>query len=406
MTAGVNARVFTRNQLIALVALVVLAIVAGTTAYTRFTTNDDYQITAQFVATPGLYEHNAVAILGVATGKVVSVTPRSGYVEVVMSLPKGTKIPAGAQAVLMAPNPVSDRTVELSPPYTGGPVMAAGDTIPLAKTVVPLELDQVYDAVSNLSNALGLKGANSDGQLSAVLHAFAQLADGNGKDLHTAITSIAAALPALTKNPDDLKNLVNGLDALTRTLAAHDATINSLYSDLASSTGQLADDRQIIASAVANLQRGMEQVATFIKANQENLGASVRNLSATMAAVMAEQDALIKTFDTAPLGFQNFNNTIETNGPCPSATAAPHNCEVLWGRLDLTKDASDFIKTYCGNSVLGSLIPIILGNAYLANSSALDTTCGAELGLQQNRPGPPGSPDTPDLDLTHQLGSK
>ncbi|MEO6885933.1 MAG: hypothetical protein ABI232_06555, partial [Jatrophihabitantaceae bacterium] len=71
-------RVFTRNQLIALVVIVALVIAGAVTAFNRLTSNDDYRITAQFVATPGLYEHNAVDILGVPTGSIVSVTPRSG----------------------------------------------------------------------------------------------------------------------------------------------------------------------------------------------------------------------------------------------------------------------------------------------------------------------------------------
>ncbi len=120
---------------------------------------------------------------------------------------------------------------------------------------------------------------------------------------------------------------------------------------------------------------------------------------------MSEQKALIQTFDTAPLGFQNFNRAIDPNAPCLSGTGAPNNCSALWGRLDTTAGAADLIRAYCG-TLPDSFLPIILSNVGLAHATATDTACGAEIGLLQKRPGPPGAPKTPDLDLTHNLGSR
>jgi virulence factor Mce-like protein len=393
--------------LLATAAVVVLA--AGATAVALVGSGpDEYRITAQFRATPGLYPDNGVDILGVPTGHVVSVTPHPSYVEVVMALPTNVKVPANATAVLMAPNPVSDRFVELTPPYTDKTrtVLAHGAVIPLARTVVPLELDQIYDSVSDLSTLLGPSGANKNGELSSVLHAFAQLADGNGTDLHGAIERIAAALPALTAHPNDLKNLIDGLDTLTRKLAAHDSTIEALYGDLAAATTQLADERQTLSAAISNLQRGLAEVASFIRTNEQHLGGAVQNLNTTISAVMSEQKALIQTFDTAALGFQNFNRTIQPGGPCRSADGAPHDCTVLWGRLDLPVDAWPFVQRYCGDSVLYPLLPILAANAGLAEKSATDTACGAEIGLLAKRTGPPGSPKTPNLDLSRFLGTR
>lgn len=389
----------------AAVAGVALLSVAGFVIYRLFIHVDTYTITARFTATPGLYSGNRVDILGVPTGTVESLTPTPDYVEVVLSLPAGVKVPADAKAVLMAPNPVSDRFVELTPPYTGGPVMAPGAVIDLRDTVVPLELDSVYSSVDSLSKSLGPAGANSHGALSAVLHSLAQLAGGNGKDLHTVIERLAAALPALTEHPDDLAGLVRGLDQLTSHLVAHDSAINALYDDLASATGRLADERSTISVAIANLQQGLAQVADFLRSDRAHIGSSVQNLNRTIAAVVAEQKALIQTFDTAPLGFQNFNRAIDSHAPCLTATGAPDNCTALWSRIDTADGAAEFVKAYCG-TVPDSLTPIILWNLGLAHATATQTACGAEVGLLQKRPGAPGMPRQPDFDLTHYLGSR
>jgi virulence factor Mce-like protein len=396
---------FGRRALITATATLAVFVALAFTLYYVFVQQDTYRITARFTATPGLYPSNAVDILGVPTGKIDSVTPHAGYVDVVLSLPTTVKIPANAKAVMMAPNPVSDRFVELTPAYTGGPTLKPGSVIGLPDTAVPLELDSIYSAVDSLSKDLGPGGANAHGDLSAVLHAFANLANGNGADLHAAIEQIAAALPALTQHPDQLKQLITGLDQLTGKLVTHDSTINALYDDLANATGQLADERSTISAAISNLQTGLAEVAQFLKTNQAHIGSSVRNLNTTLAAVMAEQHALIQTFDTAPLGFQNFNRAIDLNSPCLTPTGAPNNCAALWSRVDTSAQAGVLVNTYCGNEA-DSLFPIILSNLGLAKATATDTACGAEVGLLQKRPGPPNSPKTPDFDLTHYLGSR
>lgn len=393
-----------RRRTVTLIVLGLIALVAlVSVVYTVLFRQSTYRITAQFASAPGLYDHNDVDVLGVPTGKVVSVRPGPSYVTVVLSIPSDVKIPANAGAVVMVPNPVSDRFVELTPAYTGGPTMPAGTVIPLARTAIPLEVDQVFSAVDNLSKSLGPSGANSEGALSSALHAIARLADGHGTDVHDAVQAISAALPALTSNPKALQTLLISLDKLTKTLAARNDTINSLYGDLASATSQLSSERDVLAGAITNLQAGLAQVASFIKANQANLGSSVKDLASTISALMKEQKALVTTFDTAALGFQNFNNAITPNGPCLSATGAPHNCGGLWARLTLSKDVSDFIKPYCGSGVASPMLPILLANAHLGPTRAKDTLCGAEIGLVQNQQGPPGAPATPDLDLAHYL---
>ncbi len=118
---------------------------------------------------------------------------------------------------------------------------------------------------------------------------------------------------------------------------------------------------------------------------------------------MKEQDALIKTFDTAALGFQNFNNADRPDGALrrqvrqlPRAVRPARPDEATPRRS---------CKNYCGNSVVYSLLPI-LAHATLGcgSGSPIHTLCGAEIGLLQGQPGAPQAPHSPDLDLTHYSG--
>jgi hypothetical protein len=53
-----------------------------------------------------------------------------------------------------------------------------------------------------------------------------------------------------------------------------------------------------------------------------------------------------------------------------------------------------------------NLFPIILHDLGHGSATATNTACGAEIGLLQGRTGPPGAQKTPDLDLTHYVGSR
>ena len=53
--------------------------------------------------------------------------------------------------------------------------------IPLSRTSVPLEIDELSESLSRVSEALGPDGANADGALSDLLDTAAENLDGNGR---------------------------------------------------------------------------------------------------------------------------------------------------------------------------------------------------------------------------------
>ena len=60
------------------------------------------------------------------------------------------RVPADAKAAVVSPSLVSDRYLQLLPAYTGGPALRSGGDIPLARTAVPVELDQVTGNLDQL----------------------------------------------------------------------------------------------------------------------------------------------------------------------------------------------------------------------------------------------------------------
>ena len=178
-------------------------------------------ISARFATAPGLYPGNSVDILGMPVGKVTEVTPGPSSVTVVMQVPAGTPIPAGAEALLMAPQVVNDRYVQLNPAYNGGQRMQDGAVIPTSRTAVPISVDEIVDSLDQLAVALGPNGANAHGALSDFVASSAHAFGGDGAALHSTLISLGR--PSTRSRPRAHALLMEGT-ARTLTATLHHRT--------------------------------------------------------------------------------------------------------------------------------------------------------------------------------------
>ncbi|MDP9116594.1 MAG: MCE family protein [Actinomycetota bacterium] len=415
-------REFLRRNRILILAGVIIAVAAVTAVGIFFPSvinpGPTQTIKAQFYETPGVYYDNAVQILGVPVGKVTSVRAGKGYVEVTMSLPKSIKVSANAEAVILNRNPVSDRTIELYPPYPGtGPVMASGTVIPVSRTHTPLTVDQIFAGVSSLAKTLGPVGANKNGALSDVVRSLAGLLQGNGANLHDTLVGLAGALPAFTSDPTQITKLLTSLDSLTAVLADRNSSLNRVISEAATATSTLAGERDTLATAITDLQTALQQVTDFIGTNRNAIQSSLAGLSTTMKAVLGDQQALATTFNTAALGFQNVNRAIDQNAACVDGEVANSSgkCPVVYGRIDIAPNLATITGNYC-RSASQEAAPIVLSNVAnidqllgvlslpgLSKATTINTVCTSQYGFIQGRGGSPGVPATPDLGLSRWL---
>ena len=127
-------------------------------------------VTAYFTSAEAVFEDNAVRMLGIPVGTITKITPEGTQVRVDMVLDDpDIKVPADARAVVISPSLVTGRYVQLTPTYAGGPELADGAVIGVERTAVPLGVDDLARTATELSEALGPDGVNSDGALSQVL---------------------------------------------------------------------------------------------------------------------------------------------------------------------------------------------------------------------------------------------
>jgi virulence factor Mce-like protein len=267
-----------------------------------------YRVTAFFKQTVGLYPGSSVRILGIAVGSVDNIVPEGDRVKVTMSLDDHYAVPADADAVVLAPSLVSDRYVQFSPVYNGGPKMKDGASVPLERTATPVELDSVYGALSDLSSSLGPNGVNKNGALSDLVDVGAANLKGNGEALNHTLNGFSQAIETLAKHRDDLFSSLDNLQVFTSALASIDAQVGQFNSNLAAVSEQLAGERKDLASAIALLSKALGDVAGFVRTNTTLLTSNVNKLADVTLALVQQRSALAQVLDVAPAALENLSH--------------------------------------------------------------------------------------------------
>jgi virulence factor Mce-like protein len=266
---------------------------------------------ADFDKAVGVYAGSEVKVLGIGVGRLTAVEPRGDRVRVDLTVDEGIEIPANASAVVVAPSLVSDRYVQLTPAYDGGPVMTDRTTIPLARTDTPVELDDLTKSVNELATALGPNGANADGALSDVLDTAAANLSGNGELFGDTIRSLSDASAALADSRGDLFSTVDNLSRFTKALADSDAQVRTFNDRLADVTGYLAEDRDELGTALASLGTALGEVEGFIGQHKDKISANVDKLTGVTQALADQRAAIAEILDVAPLAMSNFLSTYD-----------------------------------------------------------------------------------------------
>lgn len=291
----------------AAVGLVVLALLVGVGLVVTGS-DDQVRVTAHFERATGLYRGSEVRVLGVPVGRVTSIEPHGDRVVVELVYDSEYAVPAEAQALIVSPSVVSDRFVQLTPGYSGGAALENGDTIPLQRTQVPLELDEVYSTLNDLFVALGPKGANRSGSLSRLLKVGAANLDGQGAKLNRTLKDVAAVSDVLGDGRHDLFGTVRHLRGFVGELGRNDAQVRRFNRTAAEVFGQLADEGTQLRLTLRHLSRALARVERFIRVNRDALSRNVAGLTKVSRVLVAERKGLEEMLDVAPLGLNNLNN--------------------------------------------------------------------------------------------------
>ncbi|WP_067662485.1 MCE family protein [Nocardia miyunensis] len=295
---------------------VIVAVAAIGFSGVRAATADDHEmtITAQFDNGAGLYIGNTVAVLGLPVGKVTQIVPEGTSVGVTMQIDAMVKIPATAQAVTVSTSVLTDRHVELTPVYRGGPVLRNKDFLGLDRTRTPVDFDRLLAMADKMS--LQLQGdRKGGGPIAGLLDVGAAMTAGNGNDIKLALGQLSVALQVGADGGAETRNsltaTVNNLSALTGAAANNDRNIREFGSAIRHSSDILAQVNIGLGDTGAQLNEILTQANDILQADRGKLKSTVTNANTVMRAMADYRRELSEFLDLAPLLMDNAYNAFD-----------------------------------------------------------------------------------------------
>lgn len=230
--------------------------------------------TAQFSRAVQVFPAVKVRVLGVDVGVVTDVRNVRRGVEVTFRIDDPeVKLPADVGAAVVPMSLLGERYIQLVPAYAGGPSLPGGSTIPLSRTAVPAEPDEL---LRSLQNYLG--GIDPQNVTRAVEN-VAQVVEGKGEDLNRLIEHGAGVISALSQKRDDLAQLIVELNKLTLALSTRQAAISRLITNYGAVTGTLDDNRRALEGTITGLNDAATQLASLLVAHRNPLRRDVETLA-------------------------------------------------------------------------------------------------------------------------------
>ena len=265
-------------------------------------------IVAYFENTNGMFKGDEVRILGVPVGSIDTIEPQPDRVKVTFWVDDQYKVPADAKAVILSPQLITSRAIQLTPAYTGGPAMKDGAVIPQSRTAVPLEWDDLRAQLEKLTDALQPTKPGGVSTLGAFVDTAADNLRDNGASIRQAIIKLSEAFSIVGDHSSDTFATIKNVSVVVSALKDSTTVLRRLNQNLAAVTGLLAEDPGAVGKAVSDLNTVVGQATNFIAENREPLGTTTDKLSSISQAVAESIPDIKESLHVFPTAFQNLLN--------------------------------------------------------------------------------------------------
>lgn len=278
------------------------------------------EVVAYFDNTNGLFAGDDVRIRGVRVGRVITIEPQPLRAKVTFWFDRRHKVPADAKAVILSPQLVTGRAIQLTPPYSGGPTMTDGAVISQQRTAVPVEWDDIRAQLERLTDLLQPTKQGGVSTLGALINTAADNLRGQGGSIRDTVLRLSQTVSVLSDHRQDLFGTIRNLATLVSALRDSGDLLGQLNVNLAAVSALLADDPGKVSRAIEDLNAVVGDVGDFVAENREPIGIASDRLASISVAVAESLDDLKQTLHLAPTVAANFNNIYEpANGSLTGA---------------------------------------------------------------------------------------
>jgi phospholipid/cholesterol/gamma-HCH transport system substrate-binding protein len=251
---------------------------------------DPYTVTAQFTNVVDLVPNGSVRVNDVPVGVVrsVEVAPDGWTAQVEVEINGAVVLPANATARLRQTSLLGEKFVALLPPPDAPPQgrLAAGAVIPVDRTDVGAQVEEVLGALSLLLNGGGVE------KIQTITRELNAATTGNEAELRSLLANLDQFVGTLDRQKADIVRAIDSLERLSRTLVTQRARIANVIDNLAPGLDVLNQQRGLLVQTLQSLNRLSDVGTDVIRRSQANTVADLRALQPILGNLVQAGDAL------------------------------------------------------------------------------------------------------------------
>jgi virulence factor Mce-like protein len=292
--------------------LLAVALLSATAYLVRQGTFGSKTITADFPTATAIYPGDQVRVAGVTVGTISSIDPHPTFTRLTMNIDRDIPIPAEAKAVIVAQNLISARYVQLTPAYQdSGPQMPDGADIPIARTAVPVEWDEVKTQLTRLATELGPSSGVSGTATARFIDSTANAMTGNGDKLRETLAQLSGVGRILADGSGNIVDVIKNLQIFISALRDSNAQIVQFQGRLATLTSVLDGSRSDLGDALTNVSEVVDDVQRFVGGTRAQTAEQIQRLANVTQTVVAKQKDLEQVLHVAPTAIANTLNMFD-----------------------------------------------------------------------------------------------
>jgi phospholipid/cholesterol/gamma-HCH transport system substrate-binding protein len=266
---------------------------------------------AYFDNSNGIFPGDDVYILGVQVGEIETIEPQPERAKIEFWISDEYQVPADVRAVILSPQLITSRAVQLTPAYTGGPALADGAVIPEDRTEVPVEWDDFREQLQKLSDSLQPTTPGGVSPFGAFVDTVADNLRGQGANIRDTIIKLSQAFSVLGDHSGDIFGTVKNLSILVSALKSSTDLMRELNRNVASASALLANDADEIGQAVNTISTAAGDVQQFVAENKESIGTASDKLASITSLLAGNLDVIKQALHIGPTAFAGLNSIFE-----------------------------------------------------------------------------------------------
>lgn len=273
---------------VGIVTLIVIGLIGAAIVYLSFATFGTKEYTAELAHTAGLRTGEDVQVYGATSGKVTGIELDGEHVRVTFALDRDIELGVRSRAAVKVATLLGSHYLEVTPDGSGS---LAGDTIPLERTAVPYNLQDVIEKGSGALDELDPE------LLARALTQMADTLDASQEEIGPALEGVARLSEVVDRRSEQIGDLLASTRAVTDQLSSSSEDIVGLMQQTNLVVSEITARKEAIHRLLVETRALADALTAIVRATDGRIGPALEDLDLVLASLNRQDRQLTRLLD-------------------------------------------------------------------------------------------------------------